>query len=55
MNVSDAKVQLDALIKKARVHFYKPIQIAEVLYKARLNSHLNLLNLEEYRSKSKGS
>lgn len=54
MNASDAKVQLDTLIKKARVHFYKPIQIAEVLYKARLNPSLNLLNLEEYRSKSKG-
>lgn len=54
MNEIEAKKQLDILIKKARVHFYKPIQIAEVLYRSRINSNLNLLNLEEYRSKSKG-
>ncbi|MEZ5671436.1 MAG: HaeII family restriction endonuclease [Thiotrichaceae bacterium] len=27
-----AKQALDKVIDKARIHFYKPIQIAEILY-----------------------
>ena len=49
-----AKAALDALIKKSRVHFYKPIQIAEILYHARMNPNsIDLSNLEDYRNKSK--
>ena len=31
----DAKKALDNVIKKSRVHLYKPIQIAEILYRDR--------------------
>lgn len=49
-----AKAALDTLISKSRVHLYKPIQIAEILYHARTAPNtINLLNLEDYRNKSK--
>ena len=32
MNLKQAREALDSLIKKARVHLYKPIQIAEILH-----------------------
>jgi len=52
----DAKNQLDALIRKQRVALYKPIQIAEILYRVR-NGHLSVenirRNLETYRNPSK--
>jgi HaeII restriction endonuclease len=35
-SVQEAKDRLDAIIKKARVDLYKPIQIAEVLIHSRL-------------------
>lgn len=44
---------LNRLIRKSRVHLYKPIQIAEILYQDRIFSNLDLLDLETYRSKSK--
>jgi HaeII restriction endonuclease len=45
---------LDALIAKSRVHLYKPIQIAEILHKARLNPELiNISDLSSYRNASK--
>ena len=53
MNREIAKKALDTVIEKSRVHLYKPIQIAEILYKARIEKNINLLNLEEYRTKSK--
>jgi type II restriction enzyme len=53
MDVNSSKEILDSVIKGTRVHFYKPIQIAEILYKARINSELDLNNIEEYRTKSK--
>ena len=31
-----AKRSLDTVIKKARIHLYKPIQIAEILYRDRV-------------------
>ena len=31
----DAKKAVDSIIKKSRVHFYKPIQIAEILHRNR--------------------
>lgn len=48
-----AKAALDNVIKKSGVHFYKPIEVAEILYRDRVNKDINLLSLEGYRSKSK--
>jgi len=44
---------LDKVIKKSRVHLYKPIQIAEILYHDRVYRDINLLNLDDYRNESK--
>lgn len=53
-NREEAKAALDTVIRKSRVHLYKPIQVAEILYQARTSpGTINLLNLEEYRTKSK--
>jgi hypothetical protein len=52
MEILDAKSSLDNVIKKSRVHFYKPIQIAEILYRNRLGN-LDLSLLENYRTQSK--
>lgn len=49
----EAKQALDNLIKKSRVHLYKPIQVAEILRFLRLNPHINALDLESYRNQSK--
>lgn len=49
----DAKKALDAVIKKSRVHFYKPIQIAEILYHNRMFRDIDFADLETYRTKSK--
>ena len=49
----EAKNALDKVIEKSRVHLYKPIQIAEILYRARTDKSLDLLDLEQYRTKSK--
>lgn len=35
MNIKEAKQALDKVISKGRVHLYKPIQIAEILYRDR--------------------
>lgn len=48
-----AKEALDSLIKKSRVHLYKPIQIAEILYRDRVNGDIDLNQLETYRITSK--
>ena len=48
-----AKAALDYVIKKSRIHLYKPIQIAEILYRDRVYKDINLLSLEDYRTKSK--
>ncbi len=53
MNLIQAKKSLDNIIKKARVHLYKPIQIAEILYRDRVNGDIDLADLETYRTKSK--
>lgn len=52
-NRDDAKRALDAVIQKSRVHLYKPIQIAEILYHDRVFHDVDLANLETYRTKSK--
>jgi HaeII restriction endonuclease len=53
MELAAAKKRLDTLISKSRVDLYKPIQIAEVLYKSRLDSKVDTRNLETYRTRSK--
>lgn len=49
----EAKKTLDSVIKKSRVHLYKPIQIAEILYRIRVYGDIDPLNLEDYRAKSR--
>ncbi len=51
--VETAKIALDNIIKKSRVHLYKPIQIGEILYRHRVFGDIDLDDLESYRSKSK--
>ncbi|WP_321309492.1 HaeII family restriction endonuclease [Marinifilum fragile] len=53
MTINEAKEALDKVIKKARVHLYKPIQIAEILHEERINGSIDLLDLETYRTKSR--
>lgn len=48
-----AKKALDTVIRKSRVHFYKPIQIAEILFHHRIEKRWNLNDLESYRNISK--
>lgn len=45
--------RLENLLQKTRIHFYKPIQIAEILYQSRNNSNIDLNDLESYRNLSK--
>lgn len=49
----EAKNSLDAIIRKSRVHLYKPIQIAEILFHHRTEGGWNLNDLESYRNVSK--
>lgn len=53
MDREQAKAALDNLIKISRVHLYKPIQIAEILYRHRQNPEMNLLDKESYRTISR--
>lgn len=53
MNTLKAKNALDKVIEKARVHLYKPIQIAEILYRDRVEKDINLADLSTYRTTSK--
>lgn len=48
-----AKEALETVIKKSRVHLYKPIQIAEILYHHRSERGWDLNDLESYRNISK--
>lgn len=47
------KQALDTVIRKSRVHLYKPIQIAEILYHHRIDKDLDLSDLQSYRNISK--
>lgn len=51
--INNAKSALDSIIKKSRIHFYKPIQIAEILFKHRIEKNIDLNNLKDYRNPSK--
>ena len=53
MSLLIAKECLDTVIKKARVHLYKPIQIAEVLHWDRTVGDIDLDDLETYRTRSR--
>ena len=47
------KQALDLVIRKSRVHLYKPIQIAEILFHHRTEKGWDLKDLESYRNVSK--
>lgn len=53
--LDQAKTALDVVIRKSRVHLYKPIQIAEILYHHRTSSEKKIIlsDLETYRARSK--
>jgi hypothetical protein len=53
MTLEKAKAALDRIIKISRVHLYKPIQIAEILHRDRVNQDLDLSNIDTYRNTSK--
>ncbi len=53
MNKIAVKQALDKVIDKARVHLYKPIQIAEILYRDRIEQDITLSDSTTYRTKSK--
>ncbi len=50
--VEEAKIRIDKLIAKARVHLYKPIQIAEILYRERTSRDIDLADIKTYRRQS---
>lgn len=52
-DINEAKAALDNLIKKSRVHLYKPIQIGEILYHYRVFNDIDLNVLDSYRNASK--
>lgn len=49
----DAKAALEKIIRKSRVHLYKPIQIAEILRRDRIDQDIDCLRLKTYRNPSK--
>lgn len=53
MDNETAKKQLDTVINRARIHFYKPIQIVEILWRDRIEGDIDLHNLDTYRTQSK--
>ena len=53
MTILEAKQALDKIISKGRVHLYKPIQIAEILYRDRVDGDIDLSDLSTYRNASK--
>lgn len=53
VTIQEAKQALDNVIEKSRVHLYKPIQVAEILYRDRVYKDIDLSKLEDYRTRSK--
>jgi hypothetical protein len=53
MKLEKALQAIDKVIEKSRVHLYKPIQIAEILYRDRVIKDIDLSSLETYRTSSK--
>ncbi len=53
-HLTEAKEALDRIIRKGRVHLYKPIQIAEILYYSRYKlAAFDIEELDTYRNASK--
>lgn len=50
--IEAAKTRLELIIKKARTDLYKPIQIAEVLRRSRLNQDIDILRQETFQNPS---
>ena len=53
MDINEAKERLDKIINKTRTRYYKPIQIAEVLYRSRIYRDVDVSKIETYRTQSK--
>ncbi len=52
-SLQEARDRLDEIIRKGRVDLYKPIQIAEVLYRARLDpGNVDVTDLATFRNPS---
>ena len=51
--LEEAKARLDLIIAKGRVDLYKPIQVAEVLYRSRTVGDVKPLDPDTYRRQSK--
>ncbi len=52
ITITQVKARLDAIIAKGRVDLYKPIQIAEVLRRSRLEGNIDIRDVETYRNQS---
>ena len=50
---NEAIQALEKITRKSRVHFYKPIQIAEILHRDRVHGDIDLIDRESYRNRSK--
>lgn len=50
--LEEAKTRLDLIIGKSRVDLYKPIHIAEVLYRSRTVDDFDIANLETFQNPS---
>jgi hypothetical protein len=48
--LQQAKERLDSIINKGRVDLYKPIQIAEVLRRSRLNGDIVITEISTYQT-----
>lgn len=53
MGLVKAKQKLDNVISRSRVHLYKPIQIAEILYRDRVHKDIDITDVGTYRTKSR--
>ncbi len=53
MDINEAKDRLDKIINKTRTRYYKPIQVAEVLYRSRIYGDVDVSKIETYRTQSK--
>ena len=48
--LQQAKERLDSIINKGRVDLYKPIQIAEVLRRSRLNKDVVIMDISTFKT-----
>lgn len=53
LTIEQAKQALDMFLGKGRSHMYKPIKVAEILYRDRAKGDINLRRLETYRVRSR--